>query len=186
MRKKTILGLALLAGLVFAASCAAEPTEEIRAADEAFQKASAAEVEEYAPDSLAAAREAKSQLDAELAQQREHFTLLRSYKKVSELAAASKTASEKAVEDALTARDVAMNQASAEISAARASLGEARDLLAVAPAGKGTQAAYEVIRKHIAHLDADRPLFGDINRLKEVVASGEILDAVEAAVGPLA
>ncbi len=52
--------------------------------------------------------------------------------------------------------------------------------------GKGTQAAYEVIRKHIAHLDADRPLYDEINRLKEVVASGEILDAVEAAVGPLA
>jgi len=52
--------------------------------------------------------------------------------------------------------------------------------------GKGTQAAYDVIRKHVARLEADRPLFDDINNLKEVVASGEILDAVEAAVGPLA
>jgi histidine ammonia-lyase len=51
--------------------------------------------------------------------------------------------------------------------------------------GKGTRAAYDVIRRHVAHLDADRPLFDDINELKEVVASGEILDAVEAAVGPL-
>jgi histidine ammonia-lyase len=52
--------------------------------------------------------------------------------------------------------------------------------------GKGTQAAYEVIRKHVAHLDADRPLYDDINTLKEVVASGEVLEAVEAAVGALA
>jgi histidine ammonia-lyase len=52
--------------------------------------------------------------------------------------------------------------------------------------GRGTQAAYDVIRKHVAHLEADRPLFDDINTLKDVVASGEILDAVEAAVGPLA
>jgi histidine ammonia-lyase len=51
--------------------------------------------------------------------------------------------------------------------------------------GKGTQAACDVVRKHVAHLDADRPLFDDINKLKEVVASGEILDAVEAAVGTL-
>jgi len=50
---------------------------------------------------------------------------------------------------------------------------------------RGTQAAYDVIRKYVAHLDADRPLYGDINKLKEVVESGEILDAVEAAVGPL-
>jgi histidine ammonia-lyase len=51
--------------------------------------------------------------------------------------------------------------------------------------GKGTQAAYEVVRKHVARLEEDRPLFDDINKLKEVVASGEILDAVEAAIGPL-
>jgi histidine ammonia-lyase len=52
--------------------------------------------------------------------------------------------------------------------------------------GRGTQAAYEVIRKHVAHLEADRPLYNDINKMKEVVESGEILDAVEAAVGTLA
>ncbi len=45
--------------------------------------------------------------------------------------------------------------------------------------GKGTAAAYEVIRKHVARLDEDRPLYDDINRLAAVVASGEILAAVE-------
>jgi len=52
--------------------------------------------------------------------------------------------------------------------------------------GKGTAAAYKVIRKHVARLEEDRPLFDDINKLKEVVESGEILDAVESAVGTLA
>jgi histidine ammonia-lyase len=52
--------------------------------------------------------------------------------------------------------------------------------------GRGTQAAYDVVRKHVAHLEEDRPLFDDINKLKEVVESGEILDAVEKAVGTLA
>lgn len=50
---------------------------------------------------------------------------------------------------------------------------------------KGVQAAYEVVRKHVAHLEEDRPLYDDINRLKEVVESGEILEAVENAVGAL-
>lgn len=50
---------------------------------------------------------------------------------------------------------------------------------------KGVQAAYDVVRKHVAHLEEDRPLYDDINRLKEVVESGEILEAVESAVGPL-
>jgi histidine ammonia-lyase len=49
----------------------------------------------------------------------------------------------------------------------------------------GSKAAYEVIRKHVKHLDEDRPLFDDINTLKDVVASCEILDAVEAVVGDL-
>lgn len=51
--------------------------------------------------------------------------------------------------------------------------------------GKGVKAAYEVIRKYVDYLDEDRPLFNDINKLKEVVQSGEILDAVERAVGRL-
>lgn len=51
--------------------------------------------------------------------------------------------------------------------------------------GPGVQAAHDVIRKHVPHLDADRPLYNDINRLSEVVGSGEVLEAVEKAVGPL-
>jgi histidine ammonia-lyase len=51
--------------------------------------------------------------------------------------------------------------------------------------GKGTQAARDVIRRHVAHLDEDRPLFDDHNAMKTLVESGEILDAVEKVVGPL-
>jgi histidine ammonia-lyase len=52
--------------------------------------------------------------------------------------------------------------------------------------GKGTQKAREVIRKHVAHLEIDRPLYPDHNRMKELVKSGEILEEVEKAVGKLA
>jgi len=52
-------------------------------------------------------------------------------------------------------------------------------------ASPGVEAAYEVIRKYVRYLDEDRPLYEDINRLKEVVASGEILEAVEKTVGEL-
>jgi histidine ammonia-lyase len=51
--------------------------------------------------------------------------------------------------------------------------------------GKGTDAAHAVIRRHVAHLDEDRPLHVDHTRMKALVKSCEILDAVEAAVGPL-
>ena len=51
--------------------------------------------------------------------------------------------------------------------------------------GKGTQVAKDVIRKHIAHLEIDRPLYKDHNKMKELVASCEILHEVEKAVGSL-
>ena len=52
--------------------------------------------------------------------------------------------------------------------------------------GKGTQKAREVIRKHVAHLEIDRPLYPDHNRMKALVTSGEILEEVEKAIGKLA
>jgi histidine ammonia-lyase len=51
--------------------------------------------------------------------------------------------------------------------------------------GKGTQCAREVIRRHVEHLQVDRPLYNDHNRMKGLVKSGEILREVEKVVGPL-
>jgi histidine ammonia-lyase len=51
--------------------------------------------------------------------------------------------------------------------------------------GKGVRTAKAVIRKHVDHLDVDRPLFRDHNEMAALVKSGEILEAVEAEVGPL-
>lgn len=51
--------------------------------------------------------------------------------------------------------------------------------------GKGVQKARETIRKHVSHLDEDRPLYPDHNAMKMLVKSGEILDAVEAKIGRL-
>jgi len=51
--------------------------------------------------------------------------------------------------------------------------------------GKGTQAAYDVVRKYVKHLDEDRPLYPDITKMAQVVESREVLEAVEKAVGKL-
>jgi len=51
--------------------------------------------------------------------------------------------------------------------------------------GKGVRAAHAVIRKHVAHLDEDRPLYPDHDRMKALVKSNEILEAVEREVGAL-
>ncbi len=51
--------------------------------------------------------------------------------------------------------------------------------------GKGTQKAHDVIRRHVDHLEVDRPLYNDHNKMKTLVKSGEILEDVERVVGKL-
>jgi histidine ammonia-lyase len=52
--------------------------------------------------------------------------------------------------------------------------------------GKGVQAAHDAVRKVVAHLDQDRPLFPDHNAMMAAVERCEVLEAVENAVGRLA
>jgi histidine ammonia-lyase len=51
--------------------------------------------------------------------------------------------------------------------------------------GVGCQIAHKVIRKNVDHLDEDRPLYDDHNKMKALVKSCKILDAVENAIGSL-
>ncbi len=51
--------------------------------------------------------------------------------------------------------------------------------------GRGVAVAREMIRRHVEHLDEDRPLYPDHDRMKALVASGEILETVEQAIGRL-
>jgi histidine ammonia-lyase len=51
--------------------------------------------------------------------------------------------------------------------------------------GKGTTKAKEVIRKYVAFLDVDRPLYDDHNNMKELVKRCEILNEVEKEIGSL-
>ena len=51
--------------------------------------------------------------------------------------------------------------------------------------GVGVKTAHEVIRKHITHLDEDRPLYPDHNQMKALVKTGAILEEVEKKIGSL-
>jgi len=62
---------------------------------------------------------------------------------------------------------------------------QALDFRAHSP-GHGVARARDLIRRHVAHLDVDRPLYPDHNAMAALVASGEILRVVEETVGSLA
>jgi histidine ammonia-lyase len=59
------------------------------------------------------------------------------------------------------------------------------DLLTKGRPGRGTEAAYRECRKLIPVLDKDRELSRDIAAMAAFVRTGEIVDAVGAAVGAL-
>jgi len=63
---------------------------------------------------------------------------------------------------------------------------QALDLFTNLKPGEGTLAAYQAIRRSIAHLDSDRFLAADINAMRELMRSGALLRAVEETVGELA
>ena len=52
--------------------------------------------------------------------------------------------------------------------------------------GPGVLAAHKLVRAHIPFLDDDRELHSDILAAEQLLASGELLQTVEAAIGPLA
>jgi len=52
--------------------------------------------------------------------------------------------------------------------------------------GVGTRTAHAAVRRVVEHLEEDRPLFSDHNNMRAAVANTQVLEAVEAEIGPLA
>ncbi len=51
--------------------------------------------------------------------------------------------------------------------------------------GKGTEAAYRTVRRHIEHLEHDRVIYDDIQTSLSLLRSGAVLQAVEKSIGKL-
>src|SRR6186713_1297366 len=87
------------------AGCSAPPTAEADAARQSMASASSAGADKYAAASLQEAQAAQAALDAELKAQEGKF--IKSYDRARELAVTAKTAADKAVTEATTARTAA-------------------------------------------------------------------------------
>jgi len=192
--RQNLMVILLVAGVgVFAAACAKPPQAGIDAAQAALQKATSAGGAEYAADSLKAAQDAEAAVEAELKVQADKFSLFRSYTKTTELAAAAKTAGEKAEQDAIAGKEQAKNEASAVIDEAKAMLVQAQDLLSKAPRGKGTQADLDALKADLTGAEAsvgdaesafaaERYLDARAKAEASKTASGNVTAAVEAAI----
>jgi len=63
------------------------------------------------------------------------------------------------------------------------SAAQAMDLRDPDKAGVGTRAAYEVIRKYVSKVDSDRPLYRDVEKIAQIVISGELIRLIEERTG---
>jgi histidine ammonia-lyase len=63
---------------------------------------------------------------------------------------------------------------------------QAMDLQEPRAKGRGTSAAYSILRERIQCMENDRILYKDQETAADIVGSGALLDAVERAIGPLA
>lgn len=139
MRTVTGWGLVALTLSSFAASgCSSPPTVEIEAADAALAAALTAGAEEYAPASIGAVRDLRSQLDAELAIQADKFALTRSYDHATELATQISAAAESSAVEAGRYKEEVRQETAVLLEEVRVALTEAQGMLARAPRGKGS------------------------------------------------
>jgi histidine ammonia-lyase len=51
--------------------------------------------------------------------------------------------------------------------------------------GRGSEAAYKVVRGKVTRLIDDRPLYPDIDACTELVRNGSFVEAVESAIGDI-
>ncbi len=51
--------------------------------------------------------------------------------------------------------------------------------------GKGTKAAYDLVRRQVATLEEDREMYDDINYCEQIMEDGSLLAEVEKAIGKL-
>jgi len=183
MKSRFMLGVAVcLAGLFMLSGCAKEPAEAIGAAMSALEAAKAAEASVYAPRDLAAAEDARVQLEAELAAQKKKFALFRSYGKSTEMAVNAKALADRTSEAAKAGKERARNEAAQSIAQVKTLMDEVRAMLANAPRGKGSREDIKALEADFAAVEAS---LADIER---AFASEQFLPAkarAESAMGGL-
>jgi hypothetical protein len=139
------------------AGCAKQPSEDINAAQKAVEAAKAAGGDKYIPedskkvdDNLAAALN-------EIKAQDSKFALSRNYDKAKQMLAQVKADAEKVKTDVPSKKEEAKKNALAGQEAAKASIKEAKALLAKAPRGKGARADIEALKGDIKGLEDSVP-----------------------------
>jgi len=150
MRTRLFIALSLVMMLVFVASCAKAPQDQVAAAQASLKSAQDAEAGTYAKDAMANAEQQMAALDEEMKAQQGKFALFRSYGKTKELAAAAQAAADSAKGAAQEGKARARDEATAAINDAKALADSTNTMLAHAPVGKGSMTDIQAMKQDMS------------------------------------
>ena len=136
----------VLFAMVVASGCQEPPKDQIQEARTALDEMVQAGVFQWAPEAGEAAKSALAKVEAEVKIQGDKLGFLRDYEQTLVLIEDVKKAAATAQTAAGEAKAKARAEAAESIAGLEKALAEARDLLATAPTGKGTEADLEVMK----------------------------------------
>ena len=139
------------------AGCAKQPTEDINAAQKAVEDAKAAGSAKYTPEDAKKVDDSLTAALNEVKAEDGKFALTRNYGKAKQMLAQAKTDAEKVKTDIPSKKEEAKKNALAGQEAVRASVKEAKALLAKAPMGKGARADIEALKGDLKGLEDSVP-----------------------------
>jgi hypothetical protein len=161
------------------AGCAKQPTDDINAAQKAAEAAKAAGGEKYMPEDTKKLDDNLTAALNEIKAQDSKSFLSRNYDKAKQMLAQVKADAEKVKTDIPSKKEEAKKNALAGQEAAKASIKEAKALLAKAPMGKGSRADIEALKGDIKGLEDSLPELQQLIDKEDYVVVTDKAKAIE-------
>lgn len=176
LKKGTVV---LLFGTMLIA-CAEKPIQGTDSALQALQAAKQAGAAEYAPESLRVAEDEYQKAQEEIAAQDDTFMLTRNYDVANAILVKVVADAEKAKTEAITSKQLAKTGAEGAVLLAKTSLEEAKNQLAQAPTGKGTQADLQALRGDLQAAEATLAEIDAIMAMEDYIGVKAKAESVQA------
>jgi hypothetical protein len=159
--------------------CAKQPSEDINAAQKAVEDLKATGAEKYIPEDTKKVDDSLAAALNEIKAQDSKFALSKNYDKAKQMLAQVKADAEKVKTDVPSKKEEAKKNALAGQEAARASVKEAKALLAKAPMGKGARADIEALKGDIKGLEDSVPELQQLIEKEDYVVAMDKAKAIK-------
>ncbi len=154
--------------------CASKPEQEIAAAQQALEKARAAEAPAYAQAEFQKLEQSFQEAQAEIAAQDQKFALSRSYDAAKQTLVGIVGQADEVVKTAQANRETARAAAETALQDAQAALAAAQEALSKAPQGKDTRAELEAMAGDL------KAAQDSLAQAQQALAAGKYLEATTA------